>query len=71
MSLLTSLRPKKRQEAAPAEQGPCPHWELVPRWNSVADMGRHERVTYYVCTSCGERVNPEGRNRPDIRPREA
>ena len=59
MSLLTPLRRKKPQDVAPASQAPCSHWELAPRWDSVADMGHADLVTYYACVQCGERVSRE------------
>ena len=31
---------------------PCPHTTLVPRWDSVADMGKEDKVTSYTCDSC-------------------
>jgi hypothetical protein len=57
MSLLSHVRRRMPEGAAQAPQDPCPHWELAPRWDSVADMGRADRVTHYVCTKCGERIS--------------
>jgi transposase-like protein len=35
-------------------RGPCVHVTLVPKWNSVADMGHEDRVSSYTCESCGQ-----------------
>ena len=57
MSLRVNLF-RKKPRAMPAMPLPeCPHWELAPRWDSVADMGDTGRITHYVCTSCGETVS--------------
>ena len=59
MSLFTNLgrtKPKEITVALPVE---CQHWELAPRWDSAADMGRPDRVTYYACTACGKAVSRE------------
>ena len=37
-----------------AEAAPCPHTTLTPRWESVADMGKEDRVTSYTCQGCNE-----------------
>jgi len=59
MSLLTNLGRKKPQEVPATLPSQCAHRDLAPRWDSVADMGRPDRVTYYACTACGEAVSPE------------
>jgi len=44
------------------EEGPppeCPHANLLPRWDSVQDMGKPEKATSYVCESCGERFEAD------------
>ena len=32
--------------------GPCLHVTMVPRWNSVADMGHEEAVSSFTCEAC-------------------
>ncbi len=47
----------RRQAPATAavEAAPCPHTTLVPRWESVADMGKEDKVTSYTCQGCEQR----------------
>ncbi len=58
MSLLRKLTGKQEQEdaaeqASPAMESPtCPHTALVPRWDSVEDMGKDDRATSYFCQGC-------------------
>ena len=46
----------KRKDIARAPEedraAPCPHRALAPHWGSVADMGKADRVTVYVCSLC-------------------
>ena len=45
-----------------ADDVTCLHTTLTPSWDSVADMGRDDKVTGYTCQGCGERFSPsEGR----------
>jgi hypothetical protein len=37
----------------------CPHTALVPRWDSVEDMGKEDRVTSYFCQGCERSFSPE------------
>jgi len=49
------LGQRQRREPPPApttETPPCPHTALVPRWDSVADMGKEDKVTSYTCEAC-------------------
>jgi hypothetical protein len=59
MGLLDKLFGGKKQEAV-AEVTPvnCPHSVLVPRWDSVQDMGIEEKATRYMCESCKEMFDP-------------
>jgi hypothetical protein len=59
MSILSNLTRKKPRQELENAQTDCPHWELAPRWNSVADMGHMEKVTSYTCTSCAKAFSPE------------
>ena len=60
MSFLKNLFGKS-QQATPVAQEPvvCSHVSLVARWDSVEDMGKEEKATYFVCEACGERFSPE------------
>lgn len=43
-------------------QSQCPHAALMGRWDSVADMGKDDKVSMYVCDSCQATFTPgEGR----------
>ena len=33
-------------------EGGCRHLVLLPRWDSVEDMGREDKITGYTCESC-------------------
>jgi hypothetical protein len=69
MSLLRKLTGK--QEEAPAspeseavvQEEPvstsCPHTALVPRWDSVEDMGKEDKATSYFCQGCERTFTPE------------
>ena len=58
---LLGQRQRREQPAAPAVS-PCPHTTLVPRWDSVADMGNEEKVTTYTCQGCNQSFSAaEGR----------
>lgn len=61
MALLDKLLGRGKAKKA-VEEGPppeCPHTNLVPRWDSVQDMGKAEKATSYVCEACGERFDAE------------
>lgn len=47
-----------KKETAAVEAPPCPHVVLVPRWDSVADMGIAAKATRYLCDSCHEEFTP-------------
>jgi len=61
MGLLDKLL-RKSSEAntavAPQERS-CLHGALVPRWDSVGDMGREDKATSYRCDSCGAEFTPD------------
>jgi hypothetical protein len=57
MTLSTLFRKKPRNAPARLEDA-CPHSEVAPRWDSAADIGHMDRVTRYICTSCGATVPP-------------
>jgi hypothetical protein len=54
---LFSKKEEKPEEAI--ETPPCPHGVLMPRWDSVDDIGHEERATSYVCEACQETFTPE------------
>jgi hypothetical protein len=58
MSLLTRITAKKNRApvAMPAE---CQHRDLAPRWDSVDDVGRVDKITHYACVGCGAMLLPE------------
>ncbi len=37
----------------------CPHAVLVPRWDSVQDMGHEDKITRYMCEACHEEFAPD------------
>jgi hypothetical protein len=47
-----------KKESIGLETPPCPHAVLLPRWDSVADMGIEDRVTSFTCESCHEVFSP-------------
>lgn len=49
---------KEKAESA-IEVPPCPHTALIPRWDSVDDIGHEDRATRYVCEACGETFSPQ------------
>jgi hypothetical protein len=64
MGLLDKIFGGKKQTAV-AETTPieCPHSVLVPRWDSVQDMGIAEKATRYMCEACKEVFEPAEANR--------
>ena len=50
---------KKQSVVVDVEQTECPHSVLVPRWDSVQDMGIAEKATRYMCEACKEMFEPE------------
>jgi hypothetical protein len=36
----------------------CPHSVLVPRWDSIEDMGREDKATHFLCEACGRSFTP-------------
>jgi hypothetical protein len=49
-----ALRRKEERKSRPAEAAKrvCPHVALVPRWQSVDDIGKQGKVIQYTCESC-------------------
>jgi hypothetical protein len=62
MGLFDKLFGGKKQQQPTAVAEPlveCPHAVLVPRWDSVQDMGHEDKATRYMCESCREVFTPE------------
>lgn len=58
MGLLDKLLRRAAKTEA-IDKPPCPHTVLVPRWDSVKDMGDSEQVTRYRCDGCGTEFSKE------------
>jgi hypothetical protein len=50
---------KDTAKVAEATMGACPHAVLVPRWESVQDMGREDKISRFMCEACQEEFSPE------------
>jgi hypothetical protein len=59
VSVFARFSHRSAEQTQPTKRAPCLHPELAPRWDSVADMGLADRVTYYACTNCGAHVSRE------------
>ena len=60
MGLLSKIFGGKKEAAvAEALHVECPHSVLVPRWESVQDMGIEEKASRYMCEACREMYTPE------------
>jgi hypothetical protein len=60
MSILSRFARKAEEQAVlPDLPTECGHWEMAPRWDSAADMGKKDKVTYLTCTNCKETFTPE------------
>ncbi len=60
MGLLSKLMGRSEEVEAAAEPAPalCSHLVMVPRWDSVDDIGHAERATSYRCEACGREFSP-------------
>ena len=60
---LLGQRERRETPAAIDAQVPvCLHTTLTARWDSMADMGKEDKVTSYTCESCQQHFTPaEGR----------
>jgi hypothetical protein len=44
---------------AAVAEAECPHGVRLPHWDNNADLGHMDRVSYFVCESCGEVLSPQ------------
>lgn len=58
MGFLGKLFGGGKKKEAVIEAPACPHAVLVPRWDSVQDMGIEERATRYMCDTCRQEFTP-------------
>lgn len=59
MGLLSKLFGGKKEAVAAASiTVECPHSVLVPRWDSVQDMGIEDKATRFMCESCKQEFDP-------------
>ena len=59
MGVLGNLFGGSKKETVVVEPPPCPHAVLMPRWDSVADMGKDDLATRFVCEACHQEFTPE------------
>jgi hypothetical protein len=61
MGLLSKLfgGKSKETEATPVATGECIHAVLVPRWESVQDMGKEDKISRYMCEACHQEFAPD------------
>ena len=59
MGILNKLFEKKETESVETvpQSVECPHTVLIPRWDSVEDMGDESKATAFLCESCGVAFN--------------
>jgi hypothetical protein len=57
--LFSKDKEKTEQETPATELPPCPHGVLLPRWDSIDDIGHEDRATAYFCEACHETFTPE------------
>jgi transposase-like protein len=59
MGFLGRLFGKDKEATTEIEPPPCPHTAVVARWENPEDMGKEERVSSYLCTSCQKSFSRE------------
>ena len=59
MGFLNKLFTKSAKEETAVEAPPCPHTALIPRWDSIDDIGHDEKATHFVCEACEATFSPE------------
>lgn len=60
MGLLTKILHREDAPSTPAttEAPECLHTILLPRWESVEDMGQDDKATGFHCDTCGQEFTP-------------
>ena len=53
MGLLDKLFGRGEGHHAEMDEVACPHTTLTARWDSVDDIGKHDRATGFHCEGCG------------------
>ena len=62
MGILDRLFGKNKEAATAIEDKPaaeCPHGSLAPHWDSAADFGKRDLITFYTCEACGTKFGRE------------
>ncbi len=60
MGFLKMFGSKEKERSGSVMELPsCPHTALIPRWDSVDDIGHEDRATFYVCESCQQKFEPD------------
>ena len=60
MGIFDKIFSKDEKGGATAiETAPCNHGVIVPRWDSVADIGKEDLATSYLCEACHETFTPD------------
>ena len=61
MGLLDKLKGRTGTKEAAASTPPpsCLHTVLLPRWESVDDMGHDDRATSFRCDACSSEFSPQ------------
>ena len=62
MGFLDSVFGKKKAAAPAVEDKPaaeCPHGSLGPHWDNAADLGKRDRIAFYICQACGTKFGRE------------
>lgn len=61
MGLFNRLRGNRQaiEPPLPESSDPeCMHIDVVPQWDSPADLGHEERASRFVCGTCGQVFSP-------------
>ena len=51
-NLFGSEEPTSQEQGNNGAEGECQHLVLLPRWDSVDDMGNEEKIVGYDCNTC-------------------
>ena len=43
----------------PTTDKECPHGAMAPHWEKMADFGKHDLMSYYICDACGIHLSRE------------